>query len=66
MKIMEIQNQGTIVRVLVDETPFVINMDHRMFQHMYEDEDGNLIGRDIKVHDDDCGQRIEFEEKLEA
>jgi hypothetical protein len=60
MKITGIDNMGTIVQVFVDERPFVINMDHRMYWQMHEAEEGNILGRKIKVHGDEFNQTIEF------
>jgi hypothetical protein len=51
-----ILNHGTIVQLFVrddDGGLEVVNCDHRMFEHMFEGEDGDILGRTVEVTEGD-------------
>lgn len=60
--VVAIRNHGTIVELILD-TGAPIYFDHRPFGHLYEAEQGNIVGRHVTVEvDGDGEQTVSFEE----
>lgn len=55
-------DHGTIVIVYIVEDGRVtpVYFDHRMFWNMAEAEDYRIVGREVVLHEEEDGQRIEF------
>lgn len=59
--VTDITDHGSIIIIWVgDATP--IYCDHRMFSHLWEAEEGNIIGRRVTCEETDDGPTIYFDD----
>lgn len=53
-------DSGSIITVFLSNKK-AVHFDRRQFAYMYEGEEGNIIGREVQlVDDDDYGMQLEF------